>query len=1290
MGIELGRHGSRRFVRRLLGASVSVAVAGSLALVAAAPAQAVACGGAAQNGLAIEPTHDPILYTDLGDGLDAAYLGYQVTNSGSARTNLWVRVGDFTGGSVTLAHATDDRQQVPSLGSAATATSFFLVKASTVTTVAQQHTVRVYDRRPDLTGANVLATCDFSFSQVKHTIGANANKVTTISSAPASPVVGETVTVTVTGETGQADGAIWVSPAAASSWPSKALRLESTTIDVNADGNTNTGAGGYEQSYGDTLYIPGSIAALYTAQTTYRATYVFRVTAATSGNPTILPVAQISSGGNFKHTGSYPTLPAIASGSATASTTVAKTITALDVTSLPTTSSPNGVPDAVTYAEVPYRITAASSGGTAVVDEFVDVPDAGVLFKSGSATLTDGAGNVATPVGDPVTSSSDTGATAGALHFTGPFVATATTAATIDYTMYVPLTQGSYVNEAFATINGTTLGASPTAVPNVSVAADGHALTGWTPGTSAGSLTPQTISFTQPADLLMTSTGQSLTATATSGLTPALASDTPSVCSVSAGTVTPVAAGTCTITATQAGDSSYAAATPVSRTLTVSKAPQTITFTQPAAMLTTSTGQALTASSSSGATPTLASGTPAVCSVTATTVTPVAAGDCTVTATQAGSATYATATPVSRTFATSKAPQTITFPQPDGIVLTTPERTVTATSSSGLTPVLTSDTPAVCSVTAGLITGLLAGTCSVTASESGDGTYLAATGVTRTLNVVRATQGVSFAPLADLSLSAVTRTVTASSSTGFAVVFTSDTPATCTVAGGTVTLVATGTCTISATQSGTATYAPVTVTRSFTVTAAVEPPQAAALTSTGAGVAVQSVPVTVPSGGTLTLLGAAGQPADEVTVPGEGRYGVTSGAVTFTPAAGFTGTARPVTYRVTDTFQRTATATYTATVTPLAAAPLTRAGVQGSTLTAQPRSATDLALDAGSVRLAGPAGAQVRSLLVDGVGRFHADADTGLLTFTPAAGFAGTHKATYRLQDTAGSVAQSTLTVTLTALRVEAGTDTVDAGETARVPLTGVPASASVTFPASVEGAGSVTFGRGAVHVATKRSFTGRLQFAVTVRNGTAAVKVTAVVVVRPGAPSGVQYQAQDGGETLVRWQRRPGSPATVRVAVDGRAACTTTKASCLIERVLGPASVITVAVIGADGVASEPVRATRAARGGCGHFGAVYFDSGSAVLDPASRRELDRVAGILSRQGFAQACLVGHTDSDAGNDYNLTLSKRRAEAVAGYLKARVNGIKFTTSHVGESKPSERNDTPAGKRANRRVEIGVG
>ena len=134
-----------------------------------------------------------------------------------------------------------------------------------------------------------------------------------------------------------------------------------------------------------------------------------------------------------------------------------------------------------------------------------------------------------------------------------------------------------------------------------------------------------------------------LTASASSGLPVSFSSGTPAVCSVSGATVTTLTPGTCSITATQGGSTTYAAARET-RSLAVQAGhrAQWISFGIPPAAR---VGQpvVLTASASSGLPVSFWSGTPAVCSVSGATVTTLTPGTCSIAATQGGSTLYAAA-----------------------------------------------------------------------------------------------------------------------------------------------------------------------------------------------------------------------------------------------------------------------------------------------------------------------------------------------------------------------------------------------------------------------------------------------------------------------------------------------------------------------------------------------------------------------------------------------------------------------------------------------------------------------
>ncbi len=101
----------------------------------------------------------------------------------------------------------------------------------------------------------------------------------------------------------------------------------------------------------------------------------------------------------------------------------------------------------------------------------------------------------------------------------------------------------------------------------------------------------QTITFTSPGTQTIGTATSALVATSTSGLAITFASTTPSVCTVSGTALTLVAAGSCTVTADQAGNSVYSAATTVSYTFSVIAATSTPTPTPTPVVTSAATGK---------------------------------------------------------------------------------------------------------------------------------------------------------------------------------------------------------------------------------------------------------------------------------------------------------------------------------------------------------------------------------------------------------------------------------------------------------------------------------------------------------------------------------------------------------------------------------------------------------------------------------------------------------------------------------------------------------------------------
>ena len=310
-----------------------------------------------------------------------------------------------------------------------------------------------------------------------------------------------------------------------------------------------------------------------------------------------------------------------------------------------------------------------------------------------------------------------------------------------------------------------------------------------------------------------------LTATATSGLPVSFTSNSAAgVCIVSGGSVTLLSVGVCSITASQAGNATFAAAAVVTRTFNVTQNPNSITFLQPADTALTAGPVFLTASATSGLLVSYTSNSNAVCTVSGPNVTLVSVGVCSISANQAGNTNFVAAAPVIRTFNVLQGAQTINFTQPPDTALSAGPVSLTATATSGLPVIFTTNSGPICTVVGNSVTLASVGVCSITASQIGNPNFAAATPVIRFFNVTANTNVITFPQPVNTALTAGPVVLTATATSGLAVSYATNSAAVCTVSGASVTLVSVGVCSITANQAGNASFsAAAPVTRTFNV-----------------------------------------------------------------------------------------------------------------------------------------------------------------------------------------------------------------------------------------------------------------------------------------------------------------------------------------------------------------------------------------------------------------------------------------------------------------------------------------
>ena len=798
---ELGRRLSAIALGRLVVAVFAVlgVILGGLvptSFESAIAATTNSCAGLAaddQNNVRVTASHGKIFYIDSGSSqsLDAAYVSYKVENrSGStALTNVWAAVDTFTGGVVGLANPADAYEPLGDIAASATNTAFFMLKATASSTRAQSHVVHVYSGKPGTVGAVELYSCTFSFVKVSETIKAAANKVTGIATTSVT-TIGSTMTITVEGNSGTVgagnsiDGSmIWISPAARSSWPTGALRLESTLLSLYSN-NSRNGAS-FLSSYSNQLRIPVSSGTkyFYTAVYTFRIIGISAVTAAS-----VVPVAQIASGRQTKHTD----LNTLASSSVSPSASTVNLAVAKSVLSAYTIAGG--------YSTFDYTVSLSNSGSAVTVDAVTDIRDAGLEIVPGSAKYN----SVSIP---------DPGLVAGtqnSLVFSGPFgVPVGTvgtpTVRTLTYKMTVPTCSGSfsYSNSATATVGAVTIGSTSSTQSRV-IAAGICGTTPLTTNTTANDPLPIAVT-TSPASAITTTTarvnglvdpngtsGQNIgfevgSSASLAGSTSTTVGTTTSATSpyavyqdltgLLAGTlfyfrvsvngiqgdilsfVTPEVAATPTASTTAAIDVTISTAT-----MNGSVDPNQVTNGAKVKFQ-------YTTDSSSGACTGLGSITTTgfVQSETTTGTEDAVllgsfAADVSFALTglssnayycykvvayyNASSAVWDTAVTASNWVAfraSVKTVQSISFPSPAS---TTTGSTIAAiaTATSGLAITYSTNTPDVCTVSGSTITTIAVGTCSITADQVGNDSYSAATPVTVTFTVAKSAQTITFLP----------------------------------------------------------------------------------------------------------------------------------------------------------------------------------------------------------------------------------------------------------------------------------------------------------------------------------------------------------------------------------------------------------------------------------------------------------------------------------------------------------------------------------------------------------------
>jgi hypothetical protein len=255
---------------------------------------------------------------------------------------------------------------------------------------------------------------------------------------------------------------------------------------------------------------------------------------------------------------------------------------------------------------------------------------------------------------------------------------------------------------------------------------------GWYHSMALAELQSQTITFAPLANKTYGAPDFTVSAVASSGLPVSFAGS--AKCTVNSATVHLTGAGTCTITASQPGNVNYDPAPPLSRSFSIVKASQSISFGALANKTFGAPDFTVSATASSGLPVSFAAS--GNCTISGASVHLTAVGSCTITASQQGNANYLP-TRLSQAFAIAKASQAISFGLLKNKTYGARDFNVSATASSGL-PV-SFGASGKCTVTSATVDLTGVGSCTITASQPGNANYSAAANVTRSFLITRVT-----------------------------------------------------------------------------------------------------------------------------------------------------------------------------------------------------------------------------------------------------------------------------------------------------------------------------------------------------------------------------------------------------------------------------------------------------------------------------------------------------------------------------------------------------------------------
>ena len=379
------------------------------------------------------------------------------------------------------------------------------------------------------------------------------------------------------------------------------------------------------------------------------------------------------------------------------------------------------------------------------------------------------------------------------------------------------------------------------------------------------------------------------------------ASNNPAVATISGDVVTIVGAGSATITASQAANGNYAAASTTAQLAVSAAVPVLSNFNNFTATFGDAPVALVTPSSPSAGAFIYASSNPAVATINGGTVTVVGAGTTTITATQAANGNYASAQITAQLSVAAAVPVLANFSDLNATFGDAPVALVAPNSPSAGAFTYSSSNPAVATISGNLVTFVGAGSATITATQAASGNYATAQITAQVQVGVAAPTLSNFAALnATFGDAPITLVAPTSNSAG-TFTYASSNSDVATISGNVVSIVGSGSSTITASQAATSNYAAASITAPLNVGVASPtlsnfadlnatfgdaPVTLAAPTSNSAGAFTYSSsnPAVATISGNLVTVVGVGNTTITATQAADGNYGTAQATAQFTVA----------------------------------------------------------------------------------------------------------------------------------------------------------------------------------------------------------------------------------------------------------------------------------------------------------------------------------------------------------------------------------------------------------------------